>query len=90
MRGESPTVWVTDFGVMRVLTFSDPDGHSVELALWVGAGDPAALDMSKATDEEIIASRAAASNDQDSAEQTGRYAELGASPTEGPLGRREC
>jgi len=23
---------VTDFGVMRVLTFTDPDGHSVELA----------------------------------------------------------
>jgi catechol 2,3-dioxygenase-like lactoylglutathione lyase family enzyme len=34
---------VTDFGALRVLTFEDPDGHSVELAHWVGAADPADL-----------------------------------------------
>jgi catechol 2,3-dioxygenase-like lactoylglutathione lyase family enzyme len=44
---------VTDFGVTRVLTFVDPDGHTVELAHWVGATDPSELDMSRATDEEI-------------------------------------
>jgi hypothetical protein len=54
---------VTDFGVLRVLTFTDPDGHSVELVHWVGASDPEELDMARATDEEIIARRAAASND---------------------------
>ena len=54
---------VTDFGVMRVLTFVDPDGHSVELAHWVGANDPAELDMARATDEEIIARRAAVTDD---------------------------
>ena len=54
---------VTDFGVLRVLTFTDPDGHSVELAHWVGATDPEELDMARATDEELIARRAAASND---------------------------
>ena len=54
---------VTDFGVLRVLTFTDPDGHSVELAHWVGATDPEELNMARATDEEIIARRAAASND---------------------------
>jgi catechol 2,3-dioxygenase-like lactoylglutathione lyase family enzyme len=51
---------VTDFGVLRVLTFIDPDGHSVELAQWVGTTDPEELDMTRATDEEIIAHRAAA------------------------------
>ncbi|MBV9364597.1 MAG: VOC family protein [Solirubrobacterales bacterium] len=54
---------VTDFGVLRVLTFTDPDGHSVELAHWVGATDPEQLDMTRATDEEIIARRAAARTD---------------------------
>jgi catechol 2,3-dioxygenase-like lactoylglutathione lyase family enzyme len=49
---------VTDFGVMRVLTFTDPDGHSVELAHWVGGADPAQIDMSKATDDELVARRA--------------------------------
>jgi catechol 2,3-dioxygenase-like lactoylglutathione lyase family enzyme len=44
---------VTDFGVMRVLTFTDPDGHTVELAHWVGGNDPAALDMSQASDEAL-------------------------------------
>jgi hypothetical protein len=54
---------VTDFGVLRVLTFEDPDGHSVELAHWVGSADPADLDMSRATDQEIMARRATASDD---------------------------
>lgn len=51
---------VTDFGVMRVLTFTDPDGHSLELAHWVGATDPEELDMARATDEQLTASREAA------------------------------
>lgn len=55
---------VTDFGVLRVLTFADPDGHIVELAHWVGATDPAELDMARATDEEIVAHRAAATHGQ--------------------------
>lgn len=41
---------VTDFGVMRVLSFTDPDGHALELAHWVGGSDPSDLDMSTATD----------------------------------------
>ena len=41
---------VTDFGVMRVLSFTDPDGHTLELAYWVGGSDPSDLDMSTATD----------------------------------------
>jgi catechol 2,3-dioxygenase-like lactoylglutathione lyase family enzyme len=41
---------VTDFGVMQVLSFTDPDGHLLELARWVGGPDPSGLDMSKATD----------------------------------------
>lgn len=45
---------VTDFGVVRVLTFTDPDGHTVELAHWVGGADPASLDMSQASDDELI------------------------------------
>jgi catechol 2,3-dioxygenase-like lactoylglutathione lyase family enzyme len=45
---------VTDFGVMRVLTSNDPDGHTVELAHWVG-GDPGDLDMSRASDDELFA-----------------------------------
>jgi catechol 2,3-dioxygenase-like lactoylglutathione lyase family enzyme len=59
---------VTDFGVTRVLTFVDPDGHYVELAHWVGVTDPADLDMSKATDEEIVARRAAVASDPEAAE----------------------
>jgi len=51
---------VTDFGVMRVVSFSDPDGHTLELAHWVGGGDPIDLDMAKATDAERAAQRAAA------------------------------
>jgi catechol 2,3-dioxygenase-like lactoylglutathione lyase family enzyme len=35
---------VTDFGVLRVLPFTDPDGHSVELAHWVGATAPEKLE----------------------------------------------
>jgi catechol 2,3-dioxygenase-like lactoylglutathione lyase family enzyme len=50
---------VTDFGVMRVLTFNDPDEHSVEVAHWVGGVDPGGLDMSKATDDERTSQRAA-------------------------------
>lgn len=48
---------VTDFRIVRVLTFTDPDGHTVELAHWVGAGDPAEVDMSQASDDELIARR---------------------------------
>ena len=54
---------VTDFGVMRVLTFTDPDGQSVELAHWVGARDPGEIDMSMASDEERTAQRTAASTE---------------------------
>jgi catechol 2,3-dioxygenase-like lactoylglutathione lyase family enzyme len=50
---------VTDFGVMRVLTFTDPDGHAVELAHWVGGVDPTDLDMARATDDDRSAQRAA-------------------------------
>ena len=56
---------VTDFGVLRVLTFMDPDGHSVELAHWAGASDPEQLDMARATDEEILARREAATQHPD-------------------------
>jgi hypothetical protein len=31
---------VTDFGVMRVLTFTDPDSRTVEPAHWVGGARP--------------------------------------------------
>lgn len=44
---------------MRVLTFTDPDGHAVELAHWVGGVDPGDLDMTRATDDEWTALRAA-------------------------------
>lgn len=54
---------VTDFGVLRVLTFTDPDGHSIELAHWVGSSDPGELNMARATDDAIVAARAASSND---------------------------
>ena len=54
---------VTDFGVMRVLTLEDPDGHSVELAHWVGGVDPSDIDMSIATDAQRTAQRLAASAD---------------------------
>ena len=54
---------VTDFGVMRVLTFTDPDGHSLELAHWVGGRVPSEIDASTATDQERSAQRAAASTD---------------------------
>ena len=48
---------VTDFGVVRVLTFTDPDGHAVELAHWIGATDPMEVDMTRASDDRLIASR---------------------------------
>jgi hypothetical protein len=48
---------VTDFGVMRVLSFTDPDGHLLELAHWVGGTDPGDLDMSRASDEQRNAQR---------------------------------
>ena len=51
---------VTDFGVMRVLSFVDPDGLDVEIAHWVGGGGPAEVDMSRATDEALFRRRAAA------------------------------
>jgi hypothetical protein len=43
---------VTDFGVMGVLTFTDPDSRTVELAHSVGGADLTARDMSRATDDE--------------------------------------
>jgi hypothetical protein len=49
-----------------VVTFDDPDGHSVELAHWVWVADPADLDMSGATDDEIIARRATRAGEADS------------------------
>lgn len=55
---------VTDFGVMRVLTFTDPDGHSVELAHWVGGRGPDGIDMSTASDDERTAQRTAASSER--------------------------
>lgn len=54
---------VTDFGVMRVLTFTDPDGHSIELAHWVGGVAPGEIDPSIASDEQRTAQRLAASTD---------------------------
>jgi catechol 2,3-dioxygenase-like lactoylglutathione lyase family enzyme len=51
---------VTDFGIVRVLTFTDPDEHPVELAHWAGGADPGELDMSRANDDELIARRAIA------------------------------
>ena len=50
---------VIDFGVLRVLSFSDPDGRDVELAHWVG-GPPEELDMASASDEELAARRSSA------------------------------
>jgi catechol 2,3-dioxygenase-like lactoylglutathione lyase family enzyme len=50
---------VTNFGVMRVLSFTDPDGHTLELAHWVDTEDPTQIDASKATDAERTAQRAA-------------------------------
>jgi catechol 2,3-dioxygenase-like lactoylglutathione lyase family enzyme len=52
---------VTEFGVMRVLTFTDPDGHSLELAHWIGGRDPSDIDMSVATDGQRSGQRTAAS-----------------------------
>jgi catechol 2,3-dioxygenase-like lactoylglutathione lyase family enzyme len=49
---------ITDFGVMRVLTFMDPDGLDVEIAHWVGGTDPAEIDMARATDEALFRGRA--------------------------------
>jgi hypothetical protein len=43
---------VTDLGVMRILTFTDPDSRTVELAHWVGGADPTSRAMSRATDDE--------------------------------------
>ena len=57
-RGVSDGV-VTDFGVMRVLSFTDPDGHTLELAHWVGGQDPRHIDPTKATDAKRTAQRAA-------------------------------
>jgi len=53
---------VTDFGIVRVLTFTDPDGHSVELAHWVGDPDGGELDMSRANDDQLIHRRATAAS----------------------------
>ncbi len=50
---------ITDFGIVRVMTFTDPDRHTVELAHWAGSADPHELDMSRASDGELIARRAA-------------------------------
>jgi catechol 2,3-dioxygenase-like lactoylglutathione lyase family enzyme len=61
-RGDTDGI-VTDFGVMRVLTFRDPDGHSIEVAHWVGGIDPSEINMSTATDEQRTAQRLGASAD---------------------------
>lgn len=50
---------VTDFGVIRVLSFTDPDGHTLELAHWAGGEDPSQIDAGKATDAERTTQRAA-------------------------------
>jgi catechol 2,3-dioxygenase-like lactoylglutathione lyase family enzyme len=55
-RGVSDGI-VTDFGMMRVLSFTDPDGHTLELAHWVGGQDPSHIDAAKATDAERTAQR---------------------------------
>lgn len=57
-RGASDGI-VTDFGIMRVLSFTDPDGHTLELAHWVGGEDPGQIDATAATDAERTAQRAA-------------------------------
>ena len=53
---------VTDFGVMRVLNFTDPDGLDVEIAHWVGGSGPTEVDMSRATDKELLRRRVEAAN----------------------------
>jgi catechol 2,3-dioxygenase-like lactoylglutathione lyase family enzyme len=58
-RGSSDGI-VTDFGVMRVLSFTDPDGHTLELAHWVGGDDPNQIDTTRATDAERTAQRSGA------------------------------
>jgi catechol 2,3-dioxygenase-like lactoylglutathione lyase family enzyme len=45
---------ITDFGVVRVLSFKDPDGLHVELGEWVGGDNPADLDMSSASDQQLF------------------------------------
>lgn len=57
-RGASDGV-VTDFGIISVFSFTDPDGHALELAHWVGGEDPTQLDAAKATDAERTAQREA-------------------------------
>lgn len=57
-RGRSDGI-VADFGVMRVMSFTDLDGHTLELAHWVGGDEPIELDMAEATDAERTAQRAA-------------------------------
>jgi hypothetical protein len=42
---------------MRVVSFNDPDGHTLELAHRVGSNDPVNLDVGKATDAERTAQR---------------------------------
>ena len=44
---------VTDFGVVRVFNFTDPDGFEAEVALWLDDRDPGEIDMSRATDENL-------------------------------------
>jgi catechol 2,3-dioxygenase-like lactoylglutathione lyase family enzyme len=51
---------VTDLGIVRELTFNDPDEHTVELAHWAEGADPGELDISRANDDELIARHAAA------------------------------
>jgi catechol 2,3-dioxygenase-like lactoylglutathione lyase family enzyme len=57
-RGVSDGV-VTDFGVMRVLSFTDPDGHTLELAHWLRGEAPGHIGAPEATDAERSAQRAA-------------------------------
>jgi hypothetical protein len=58
---------ITDFGVMRVLNFTDPDGLDVELAHWVGGDDPGRIDMSRATDEALFRRRVENANSAEGA-----------------------
>ncbi|MBV9197432.1 MAG: hypothetical protein JO168_25140 [Solirubrobacterales bacterium] len=51
---------VTDFGIVRVLTSTDPDGHPVALAHWVGGSDPLNLHMSRTSDAGVTARRVSA------------------------------
>jgi hypothetical protein len=54
--GREASVELFEYGGNRVHK-RDEHRERVELAHWVGGGDPAQLDMSKATDDELLARR---------------------------------